>query len=58
MRELQLGGDNLPANVKHAMELQGRPAGLPRAPMSPSTDAQRATIRAALAEAGLLADEK
>lgn len=49
-----LEGDNLPANVKCAMELQGRPAGPPRPPMPPSTEAQRAAIRAALAAAGLL----
>lgn len=49
-----LSADNLPANVKFAMELQGRPAGRPRAPMPPSSPAQQAAIRAALAEAGVL----
>ncbi len=49
-----IAGDNLPANVKCAMELQGRPAGLPRAPMPPSSAAQRQAIQAALQEAGLL----
>jgi len=49
-----LEGDNLPATVKCAMESQGRPAGLPRAPMPPSTDAQRGNIRVALQGAGLL----
>ncbi|MCU0501665.1 MAG: dihydrodipicolinate synthase family protein [Anaerolineae bacterium] len=43
-----LAGDNLPANVKYAMELQGRRGGFPRAPMPPSSEAQRAAIQAAL----------
>ncbi len=46
--------DNLPANVKCAEELQGRKAGLPRAPMPASSPAQTAAIRAALQKAGLL----
>jgi len=50
-----LVGDNLPANVKCALELQGRPAGLPRSPMPVSSDAQRAAIGQALCQAGLLA---
>ena len=45
--------DNLPANVKCAQELQGRKAGLPRAPMPASSPAQAAAIRAALQGAGL-----
>jgi 4-hydroxy-tetrahydrodipicolinate synthase len=49
-----LAHDNLPANVKHCQALQGRPAGVPRAPM-PATSAQQAgPIRQALAQAGLL----
>ena len=40
--------DNLPANVKTALELQGRPAGIPRMPMPPSSPQQRAAIQAAL----------
>jgi len=43
-----LAGDNLPANVKYAMELQGRRGGLPRAPMAVSSEVQRATIRMAV----------
>jgi 4-hydroxy-tetrahydrodipicolinate synthase len=43
-----LAGDNLPANVKYAMELQGRPGGFPRAPMAVSSEVQRATIRMAV----------
>jgi 4-hydroxy-tetrahydrodipicolinate synthase len=43
-----IAGDNLPANVKCAMELQGRVAGLPRSPMAASSAAQRDAIRAAL----------
>ena len=46
-------GDNLPANVKTALALQGRPAGLPRSPMAPSSDEQRAAIREALVQAGI-----
>ena len=49
-----ISADNLPANVKCAQELQGRKAGLPRAPMPPSSPAQTAAIRAALQGAGLL----
>ena len=41
-------GDNLPACVKAALELQGVPAGLPRAPIPPATPAQRTAIEAAL----------
>ena len=41
-------GDNLPANVKFAMELQGRAAGLPRAPMPPSSEEQQVLIRQSL----------
>ncbi len=44
--------DNLPANVKTALAMQGRPAGLPRMPMPPSSAEQRAAIEAALQAAG------
>jgi 4-hydroxy-tetrahydrodipicolinate synthase len=40
--------DNLPANVKTALALQGRPAGVPRMPMPASSAEQRAAIEAAL----------
>ncbi|MBW1995546.1 MAG: dihydrodipicolinate synthase family protein, partial [Deltaproteobacteria bacterium] len=40
--------DNLPANVKYAMELQGRAAGNPRAPMPAASEEQKARIRRAL----------
>ena len=46
--------DNLPANVKTALALQGRPAGVPRAPMPPSSSAQRLAIQRALAAADLI----
>jgi 4-hydroxy-tetrahydrodipicolinate synthase len=46
--------DNLPANVKFCMELLGRPAGGPRPPMPPTSDAQAGPIRQALKNAGLL----
>ncbi len=43
-----INDSNLPANVKTAMALTGRPAGLPRAPMPASSDAQAEAIREAL----------
>ena len=46
--------DNLPANVKTAMRLQGRDGGRPRAPMHATTATQETAIGAALAGAGLL----
>src|SRR5438093_1340769 len=46
--------DNLPANVKYAMELQHRRAGDPRAPMPRTSSAQAAAIRDVLRGAGLL----
>ncbi len=48
-----LVGDNLPANVKTAMALQGRPGGIPRAPMPASSPEQVAAIRHALKVTGL-----
>jgi len=41
-------GDNLPACVKYALELQGCPVGLPRAPMPPASAKQKAAIEPAL----------
>jgi 4-hydroxy-tetrahydrodipicolinate synthase len=49
-----ISGENLPANVKYAMELQHRRAGEPRAPMPRTSSAQAATIRDALGSAELL----
>lgn len=49
-----LAGDNLPACVKHALDLQGCPGGRPRAPMPVPSTAQREAIARAL---GALADE-
>lgn len=46
--------DNLPANVKHCQELQGRAAGVPRAPMPATSAAQALGIREALRRAGLI----
>lgn len=48
-----IAGDNLPANVKCAMELQGRAAGVSRLPMSPTSEAQKVAIREALQAAGI-----
>ena len=44
-----LVADNLPANVKTALTLQGCPGGWPRAPMPPSSPEQISAIREALA---------
>lgn len=46
-------GDNLPANVKYAMEIQGRSAGIPRSPMPVSSEEQKKAIREALRKAGI-----
>jgi 4-hydroxy-tetrahydrodipicolinate synthase len=46
--------DNLPANVKYCQELQGRAAGVPRAPMPVTSPAQAPRIREALHNAGLV----
>jgi 4-hydroxy-tetrahydrodipicolinate synthase len=43
-----LNGDNLPACVKYALDVQGCETGYPRAPMSAATPSQQAAIRAAL----------
>jgi 4-hydroxy-tetrahydrodipicolinate synthase len=43
---------NLPANVRTAMQLQGREGGVPRPPMPASSPAQVERIREALASAG------
>ena len=45
---------NLPANVKAAMDMQGRQGGICRAPMSQSSPEQKETIRAALQSVGVL----
>ena len=49
-----IGTDNLPANVRCCMELTGRPAGVPRAPMPNTSPAQARPIRAALMNADLI----
>jgi 4-hydroxy-tetrahydrodipicolinate synthase len=41
--------DNRPANLKAALKLQGRDAGLPRSPMAPSSPEQVEKLRTALA---------
>lgn len=46
--------DNLPANTKYAMSLQGRNGGLPRAPMPPTSSDQKPRIQSALEKANLL----
>jgi 4-hydroxy-tetrahydrodipicolinate synthase len=49
-----ISGDNLPANVRYAMELQGRLAGIPRAPMPASSEQQQKQIRKALKQTGII----
>lgn len=44
---------NLPANVRTCMELQGRRGGVPRPPMSVSSESQRKRIKEAMRAAGL-----
>ena len=46
--------DNLPANVKTALTLQGRPAGRARMPMPESSPQQREAIKNALQSAGMI----
>lgn len=48
-----INADNLPANVKYAMEIQGRKAGQPRSPMAASSEEQKTAIRKALSQAGI-----
>jgi len=49
-----LSADNLPANVRYAMELQGRPGGLPRSPMPSSSPQQQEQIKYALKQTGII----
>lgn len=51
---LAIRGPNLPANVKTAVRLQGRPSGLPRAPMGPTSPEAEDRIRSALRDVGIL----
>jgi 4-hydroxy-tetrahydrodipicolinate synthase len=51
---LAIDGPNMPARIKEALSMLGRPCGQARAPMSHVTDAERHGIRAALTGAGLL----
>ncbi|MDE2701178.1 MAG: dihydrodipicolinate synthase family protein [Gemmatimonadota bacterium] len=46
--------DNLPANTKYAMKLQGRDGGVPRPPMPPSSAEQEGQVQAALENAGVV----
>ena len=47
-------GDNLPANVKFGMSLQGRDGGKPRPPMPGPDEGRKKKIEAALTSGGLL----
>lgn len=49
-----INADNLPANTRFCMQLQGRDGGVPRPPMPATPEEQQAPIRAALADAGLV----
>lgn len=46
--------DNLPANTRYCMELQGRVGGIPRPPMPTTSEEQKGPIREALRNAGLI----
>ncbi|QDU09914.1 dihydrodipicolinate synthase family protein [Gimesia aquarii] len=46
--------DNLPANTRYCMELQGRAGGIPRPPMPATSEEQKGPIREALRNAGLI----
>lgn len=46
--------DNLPANTRYCMELQGRVGGVPRPPMPATSEGQKGPIREALRNAGLI----
>ncbi len=46
--------DNLPANTKYAMKLQGRDGGVPRPPMPPSSAEQEGRVQAALENASVV----
>ena len=48
------GLGTFPASIKASLELIGRPGGATRPPIRPLTDAQRATLRAAMVSAGFL----
>jgi 4-hydroxy-tetrahydrodipicolinate synthase len=45
---------NLPANTKYAMHLQGRTGGVPRPPLPPASEDQKNAIGSALERAGLI----
>jgi len=47
------GTQGFHARIKYAMELQGRPAGLPRHPQRGANEADRALVASALREAGI-----
>ena len=46
--------ENLPANVRSCMKLQGREGGVPRPPMPATSDAQQSAIREALGAANVI----
>jgi len=48
-------GPNMAANVKYAMQLQGRQSGFPRPPMHPTEAERKLRIRQALVDAGVIA---
>ena len=49
-----ISNDNLPANVKYVMQLQGRASGKPRLPMPETNQQQKETIKRALLSASLI----
>lgn len=49
-----LEGPNMPARIKTALPMMGRDGGRARSPMTPTSESERETIRAALVEAGVV----
>jgi len=49
---------NYPVAVKHALEVMGRPVGLPRRPLQPLTPEEKAWVRDELAATGVLEGEQ
>lgn len=49
-----IGQDNMPSLCKYAQRLQGVPSGVARRPTAPASEAQKAAVRRALADLGLV----
>ena len=51
---LECAAQKKPGPLKAALEMVGRPTGEPRLPLVPATSEERARVRKALEDAGLL----